>query len=57
MRVPRERLLEVVTYLRDEPTLRFDMLKDVCAVDWYRRKDRFELVYNIWSIDNSLRID
>jgi NADH-quinone oxidoreductase subunit C len=56
VRVPRERLVELIRYLRDEPTLRFDMLKDVCAVDWYRRQQRFELVYNLWSITNNLRL-
>jgi NADH-quinone oxidoreductase subunit C len=54
--VPRERLVEVVRFLRDEPELRFDMLKDLCAVDWYRRRNRFEMIYNLWSIDNNLRL-
>jgi len=54
--VPRERLVEVVRFLRDEPDLRFNQLKDVCAVDWYRRKDRFEVVYNLYSIDNAMRV-
>lgn len=54
--VPRDRLVEVITFLKDEPSLRFNMLKDVCAVDWYRRSERFELVYNLWSIDNAFRL-
>jgi NADH-quinone oxidoreductase subunit C len=54
--VPRERLVEVVGWLRDEPELRFNMLKDVCAVDWNRRRERFELIYNLWSIDNNIRL-
>ena len=54
--VPRERLVEVVGWLRDEPGLRFNMLKDVCAVDWNRRRERFELIYNLWSLDNNLRL-
>lgn len=54
--VPRERLVEVVRFLRDEPTLRFNQLKDICAVDWYRRKERFEMVYNLFSIDNAMRV-
>lgn len=56
IRIRRERLVEVMRFLRDDPTLRFDMLKDVHAVDWYRRTERFELVYNLWSIPHSLRI-
>jgi NADH-quinone oxidoreductase subunit C len=54
--VPRERLVELVRYLKEEPALRFDFLKDVCAVDWNRRRERFELIYNLWSIDNSIRL-
>lgn len=54
--VPRERLLEFVGYLRNEPDLHFNFLKDVCAVDWNRRKERFELIYNLWSIDHNIRL-
>ncbi len=54
--VPREQLVAILQFLRDEPTLKFDMLKDVCAVDWYRRNERFELVYNLYSIDNNFRV-
>jgi NADH-quinone oxidoreductase subunit C len=56
VRIPRERLLEVISFLKETPELRFDLLKDVCTVDWYRRKDRFELIYNLWSIDHNLRL-
>lgn len=54
--VPKERLLDVVRFLRDDPALRFSMLKDVHAVDWYRRKDRFELIYNLFSLEHKMRI-
>ena len=54
--IPRERLVEVVRFLRDDTRLRFNQLRDVCAVDWYRRKERFELIYNLYSIDNALRV-
>jgi NADH-quinone oxidoreductase subunit C len=56
LRVPRERLIELMSMLRDDPSLRFDLLKDVCVVDWYRRNDRFEVVYNLWSIPHNLRL-
>ena len=56
VRVPSDRLIEVVTFLKQEPGLKFDMLKDVHVVDWYRRKERFELIYNLWSIDHNLRL-
>jgi NADH-quinone oxidoreductase subunit C len=56
LRVPRERLIELMSMLRDDPSLRFNLLKDVCVVDWFRRNDRFEVVYNLWSIPHNLRL-
>lgn len=56
VRVARERLVGVLQFLRDDPTLRFDFLVDICAVDWFRRSARFEIVYNIWSINNRMRL-
>lgn len=52
----RERLTEFAGYLKSEPSLRFDMLKDVYVVDWNRRKERFEVNYIFWSLDNSFRL-
>lgn len=54
--VPKRRLCDVLGFLQDEPTLRFDTLKDICAVDWNRRRERFEIVYNLWSLQNSVRL-
>ncbi len=54
--VSSEQLIDFIGYLRDEPEIRFNFLKDVCAVDWNRRKQRFELIYNLWSSDNNLRL-
>lgn len=55
VRIARERLLQFLEYLRDEPSLRFS-LKDICAIDWSRRSQRFELVYNVFSIQENLRL-
>lgn len=54
--IPRERLVEFVRFLKEEPTLGFNFLKDVCAVDWNRRRERFELIYNLWSIGQNIRL-
>ncbi|MBC8146112.1 MAG: NADH-quinone oxidoreductase subunit C [bacterium] len=56
IRVPQERIVDVLRYLRDEPSLRFDLLVDLCAVDWFRRKERFEMIYNLWSLANNMRL-
>ncbi len=55
--LPREQLLDVARELRDHEATRFDMLIDITAIDWYRPqqihwyrpKERFEVVYFLWS--------
>ena len=44
---PRERLLDVARLLRDHPSLRFDVLVEVTAVDWWPAEPRFEVVYHL----------
>src|SRR5688500_20142160 len=52
--VPGDRLIEVMTFLRDE--LDFAMLTDVTAVDWLPREPRFDVVYHLLSISNTARL-
>ena len=37
--------------LRDAPTLRYNFLADVTAVDWPEREPRFDVVYHLLSLD------
>lgn len=50
--VSPERLIEVCTFLRDEPGLKFEFLSSVTAVD---RLEYFEVVYHLTSIRLNLR--
>jgi NADH-quinone oxidoreductase subunit C len=45
--VPRERLVETMTVLRDHPALQFSLLADMTATDWPPREPRFELVCHL----------
>lgn len=54
--VPRERLVETVSFLKSDPRLAFDMLKDVTVVDWNRRRARFEVAYIFWSLAHNYRL-
>jgi NADH-quinone oxidoreductase subunit C len=54
--VPREKLIEVCRFLRDDAELRFDMLVDVTAVDYLGRVPRFEAVYHLYSLPLNHRI-
>lgn len=48
--------IEALTMLRDEPGLSFDFLSDVTAVHWPQREGaEFDLVYQLYSLDNRLR--
>jgi NADH-quinone oxidoreductase subunit C len=49
-------ILEIVRFLRDEPTLSMKMLMDATAVDWNRDEPRFELVYHFYSIEHRHRV-
>ena len=47
--VARDKILEVLTFLRDEPQCRFEVLIDICGVDWPARQQRFDVVYHLLS--------
>ncbi len=52
----RERAIEVMRALRDEPEFGFAMLADVTAVDWLERDPRFEVVYQLKSLAHGHRL-
>ena len=57
--VPREALLRVCTFLRDDPTLRYDMLCDVNSVDYLNypgAQHRFAVNYGLTSIPHNNRL-
>jgi NADH-quinone oxidoreductase subunit C len=54
--VPAEAVIEVLTYLRDDPRCKFRQLVDLTGVDWPERPLRFDVVYNLLSIELNQRI-
>ena len=64
--VSPEGLVEVGTYLRDEPDLRFDMLLLISGVDYFEPDPKkagkttwqphTELVYHLWSVPNRITL-
>lgn len=52
--VKNEGIKEVLRYLRDEHS--FDHLQDLCGVDYFPRKPRFEVVYQLYSISKRHQI-
>ena len=55
-------LSEAMSVLRDSPTLNFDLLIDVCGVDYadhpdkYQFKSRFAVIYHLLSLDLNHRL-
>ncbi len=49
-------LLPVATFLKEDPNLQYNYLMDLTAVDYWKRKPRFEVVYHFLSVANSFRI-
>jgi NADH-quinone oxidoreductase subunit C len=47
--VARDQIVPVLTKLRDDPTFLFEVLIDICAVDYPSRTDRFDVVYHLLS--------
>jgi NADH-quinone oxidoreductase subunit C len=52
----RERIVEALRYLRDDPALQFRSLIDICGVDWPGRAERFDVVYHLLSPKRNVRI-
>lgn len=47
--VAREAILDVLTKLRDDPACKFEILIDICGVDYPARANRFDVVYHLLS--------
>jgi NADH-quinone oxidoreductase subunit C len=43
------RIAEILTVLRDDPKCQFEILIDICGVDYPQRPQRFEVVYHLLS--------
>jgi NADH-quinone oxidoreductase subunit C len=54
--VRREAVARVLAFLRDDPRCLFQLLIDICGVDYPERPERFDIVYNLLSIRNNQRI-
>jgi NADH-quinone oxidoreductase subunit C len=57
LHVPADRLVEICTFLRDDPELDFAMLSWIAGVDWLPREPRFEVVYGLLSLSRNARLN
>ena len=54
--VARERIVEICTFLRDDPELAFDLAMDLTGVDYLGGTPRLEVVYHLYSIPKKHRV-
>ena len=55
-RVDRKVLPDLARHLKDDPALDFNLLLDVCGVDYPAREERFEAVYHLTSLPHGHRV-
>jgi NADH-quinone oxidoreductase subunit C len=54
--ISKSALMPLARFLKEEPALQYDFLMDLTAVDYFKRKPRFEVVYHFLSLKNLFRI-
>jgi NADH/F420H2 dehydrogenase subunit C len=54
--VPVGKLKQVLRFVKLHTNAQFNYLSDICGVDYLRKKNRFEVVYNLLSISFNQRI-
>ena len=47
--VPVAKIVDVLIFLRDDPRCKYEVLIDICGVDYPEREKRFEVVYHLLS--------
>jgi len=56
VKFPKESVVKICEFLKSDPALEFLFCEDVTAIDWAKRKDRFTVVYHIYSFKNNFRL-
>ncbi len=54
--IKKDDIVDVCKFLRDDEELSFDSLRDVCGADQFKSENRFEVIYNLYSLKNKFRI-
>ena len=52
----RDKIVEVLTVLRDDPGCAFQQLIDICGADYPDRAQRFDVVYHLLSLTKNRRV-
>lgn len=52
----KKNIVEICKFLKQDTVLQFLICSDITAVDWATRKNRFTVVYNIFSMKHNFRL-
>jgi len=56
IKVDKKDIVKICTLLKEDSELEFILCEDVTAIDWSKRKDRFTVVYHIFSLKHNFRL-
>lgn len=51
-----DKIVSILTTLRDDPNFKFAQLIDLCGVDYPERRKRFDVVYHLLSLKHNIRV-
>jgi NADH-quinone oxidoreductase subunit C len=54
--ISKSAILELARFLRDDPDLKYNYLIDLTAVDYLKRRPRYEIVYHFFSLEKNTRV-
>lgn len=54
--VARDQIMRVCRFAQKDPSLDFDMLTDLCSVDFPNEVPRFEVIYQLYSLERNHRL-
>ena len=54
--VRRDRIVEILAFLKDDPDMLFDFAMDLTGVDHLGEEPRFEVVYHLYSLEKKHRV-
>jgi NADH:ubiquinone oxidoreductase subunit C len=56
IKIKSQKILKLLKFLKNHTNSQFKILSDICAVDYPFQEKRFEVVYNLLSINYNTRI-
>lgn len=56
LKVDKKNIVQICLFLKENEDLKFLLCEDITAVDWATRKNRFTVVYHIYSLKNNFRL-